>query len=129
MPLDAAHAWLDQAANNLHAAQLLIAGDAYADALYHCQHASAEALKAFLTFHGRTIQEEQTLSDLSLDCLGIDNTLESVVAHAESLTQHEWRFGRAAVAIEPGAAEARREFITAEALVIEIERRLPRLVV
>ncbi|HXJ39672.1 MAG TPA: HEPN domain-containing protein [Bryobacteraceae bacterium] len=124
----AAHTWLDQAHQNLHAASLLIAADAHADALFHCQHASEEALKAFLTFHGRTIQEEQTLSDLSLDCLAIDGTLESVVAHAENLTQHGWRFRDAAAPIEPGIAESRREFITAEALVLEIERRLPRLV-
>jgi HEPN domain-containing protein len=128
MTLDAAHAWLDQARNNLHAATLLIAGDATAEALFHCQHATEEALKAFLTVHGRTIQEEQTLGDLSLDCLGIDSTLETVVAHAENLTQHEWRFRNPLAPFEPGTAEARREFITAEALVLEIERRLPRLV-
>ena len=128
MTPEAAHAWLGQAHQNLHAAKLLIAAESHADALFHCQHASVEALKAFLTFHGRQFQEEQPLNELSLDCLAIDNTLESVVAHAESLTQHEWRFRHAAVPIEPGEAEARREFITAEALVIEIERRVPRLV-
>jgi HEPN domain-containing protein len=128
MSLEAAHSRLDQARDNLHAARLLIAGDATAEALCHCRQATEDALKAFLAFHNRPLQEEQTLSDLSLDCLAIDNTLESVVAHAENITSHEWRFRNPAAPIEPAASEARREFITAEALVLEIERRIPLLV-
>jgi HEPN domain-containing protein len=42
------HGWT--ARRNLRAAKLMIAGDANAEALFHCQQAVEKALKAFLTF-------------------------------------------------------------------------------
>lgn len=49
--LDETHPWLTRARRDLHAAALLIAGEAYEDALFHCQQAAEKAIKAFLTFH------------------------------------------------------------------------------
>jgi HEPN domain-containing protein len=52
--LEETRAWLDHARRDLRAARLLTAGDAHAEALFHCQQAVEKALKAFLTFHQKS---------------------------------------------------------------------------
>jgi HEPN domain-containing protein len=81
-----ARAWLDRARRDLRAAGLLAAGDANAEALFHCQQAVEKALKAFLTFHERAFRKTHDLSDLSPECLAIDDSLQSAVSHSEGLT-------------------------------------------
>jgi HEPN domain-containing protein len=49
--LEETRAWFDRARHDLRSAKLLIAGDEYAEALFHCQQAAEKALKGFLTFH------------------------------------------------------------------------------
>jgi HEPN domain-containing protein len=41
--LDEVRGWLERARRDLRAARLLIAGDAYAEALFHCQQAVEKA--------------------------------------------------------------------------------------
>lgn len=55
-----ARAWLDRARRDLRAARLLIAGEASAEALFHCQQAVERALKAFLTFHQRIFENARS---------------------------------------------------------------------
>ena len=55
-------AWLDRARSDLQAARLPIAGDANAEALFHCQQAVEKALKAFLTFHEKAFRRTHDLS-------------------------------------------------------------------
>jgi len=81
-------AWLDRARSDLQAARLLIAGDADAEALFHCQQAAEKALKGFLTFHGRAFRKTHDLGDLSPECLAIDDSLEAAVSQSEGLTQY-----------------------------------------
>ena len=71
------HVWLDRARRDLRAAKLLIAGDANAEALFHCQQAVEKALKAFLTFHQKPFRKTHDLGDLSMACLAIDDSLRS----------------------------------------------------
>ena len=123
--LEETRAWLDRARRDLHAARLLMAGDAHAEALFHCQQAVEKALKAFLTFHQKPFRKTHDLGDLSPDCLAIDASLESAVADAEGLTQYAWRFRYPGMPYEPDAAEAAEGLQKAEAVVREIERRLP----
>ena len=118
-------AWLDRARRDLRAARLLTAGDANAEALFHCQQAVEKALKALLTFHERTFRKTHDLGDLSLECLAIDDSLQSAVSQAEGLTQYAWRFRYPGMPYEPDSTEAQDGLQRAEAVVLEVERRLP----
>jgi HEPN domain-containing protein len=122
--LEETRAWLDRARRDLRAAELLIAGEAGADALFHYQQAVEKALKAFLTFHQRPFRRTHDLSDLSPECLSIDETHHRVVVNAESLTQYAWGFRYPGAPYEPGVDEVDREFQKARAVVGEIGRRL-----
>lgn len=119
-----ARAWLDRARRDLRAAKLLIAGDANAEALFHCQQAVEKALKAFLTFHERTFRKTHDLGDLSSECLAIDDSLQPAISQAEGLTQYAWRFRYPGEPYEPEAIEAQDGLQKAEAAVGEVERRL-----
>ena len=63
----------------LAGAKLLIAGEANAEALFHCQQAVEKALKAFLTFHEGTFRKTHDLGDLSPECLAIDASLQPAI--------------------------------------------------
>jgi HEPN domain-containing protein len=108
----------------LRAAKLLIAGDANAEALFHCQQAVEKALKAFLTFHERTFRKTHDLGDLSPECLAIDDSLQSAICEAEGLTQYAWRFRYPGEPYEPDSGEAQDGLQKAEVAVGEVERRL-----
>jgi hypothetical protein len=84
-----------------------------------------EALKAFLTFHQRSFRKTHDLGDLSPDCLAIDSTLGLSVSQADSLTQYAWRFRYPGAPYEPDAAEAQEGLQKADAVVLEVELRLP----
>ena len=118
-------AWLDRARRDLLAARLLIAGNANAEALFHCQQAAEKALKAFLTFHQRTFRKTHDLGDLNLECLAIDNSLQAAIFSAEGLTQYAWRFRYPGAPYEPDSTEAQDGLQWAEAAVRGVERRLP----
>jgi HEPN domain-containing protein len=118
-------AWLDRACRDLRAAKLLIAGEANAEALFHCQQAVEKALKAFLTFHERTFRRTHDLGDLGSQCLAFDDSLQPVVSQAEALTQYAWRFRYPGDSYEPDSAEAQEGLEKAEAAVGVVERRLP----
>jgi len=118
-------AWLDRARRDLRAATLLIAGDANTEALFHCQQPAEKAPKAFLTFHESTFRKTHDLGDLSSDCLALDDSLQPAVSQAEGLTQYAWRFRYPGMPYEPDSAEAQDGLRRAEAVVLEVERRLP----
>lgn len=84
-----------------------------------------KALKAFLTFHDRAFRKTHDLSDLSPECLAIDNSLQSAVSQAEGLTQYAWRFRYPGMPYEPDTTEAQDGLQRAEAVVMKVERRLP----
>ena len=123
--LDETRAWVTRARRDLHAADLLIAGRAYEDALFHCQQASEKAIKAFLTFHQKPFRKTHELGNLIKDCLSIDGSLRPALDLADALTKYAWRFRYPGASYEPDAAEAADAFAKAEAVVSEIERRLP----
>jgi HEPN domain-containing protein len=120
-----ARAWLDRARRDLRAARLLIAGSANAEALFHCQQAAEKALKALLTHYELAFRKTHDLGDLSPQCLTIDASLRPVISQAEGLTQYAWRFRYPGAPYEPQATEAHDGLRQAEAVVLEIERRLP----
>jgi HEPN domain-containing protein len=120
--LEETRAWLDRAQRDLRAARLLIAGDANAEALFHCQQAVEKALKAFLTYHQKPFRKTHDLGDLSTHCLAIDDLLESAVGEAEGLTPYAWHFRESRT--NPKHWNSAQGLRKAEAAVQEIERRL-----
>ena len=122
--LDETHAWLERARRDLRAASLLIAGQMYAEALFHCQQAAEKALKGFLTFHQRPFQKTHDLSEVGPECVAIDGSLRSVYDQIKALTEYAWRFRYPGAPYEPDAAEAADGLQKAEMAVHEIERRL-----
>jgi HEPN domain-containing protein len=124
--LDETRGWLDRARSDLRAAKLLIAGKAYAEALFHCQQAAEKALKGFLTFHQKPFRKTHVLGDLSQECLAIDGSLRAALDQTDSLTQYAWRFRYPpGVPYEPEAPEAGDALRKAEIALREIEHRLP----
>lgn len=117
-------AWLDRARRDLRAAGLLIAGDANAEALFHCQQAVEKAFKAFLAFHDRPFRKTHDLGELSPECLAIDVSLQPAVSQAEVLTQYAVRFRYPGAPYEPDSAEAQDGLQRAEAALREVELRL-----
>ena len=117
-------AWLARAWSDLRAASLLIAGDANAEALFHCQQAAEKALKTFLTFHERAFRKTHDLGDLSPQCLEIDDSLRLAVSQAEGLTQYAWQFRYPGTPYEPDSTEAQAGLQKAEAVLREVELRL-----
>lgn len=124
---DEVRPWLDRARRDLHSARLLIAGQEYAEALFHCQQAAGKALKGFLTFHQRSFRKTHDLSELIPDCLVLDASLDSALAQADGLTKYAWRFRYPGAPYEPDEAEAASVLALAEATVRAIESRLPPL--
>jgi HEPN domain-containing protein len=126
--LDETHAWLDRARRDLRSAKVLIAGEEYAGALFHCQQAAERALKGFLTFHQKPFRKIRVLSDLRPECLAIDASLESVFAQADELTKYAWRFHYPGAPYEPDHAQAADGLERAEATVRAMEHRLPPII-
>lgn len=123
--LDESRAWLHRARRDLRAAELLVAGKAFAEALFHCQQAVEKACKAFLTFHQKPFRKTHDLSELSPECLAIDHSLRPAVEGIETLTKYAWRFRYPGGSYEPGEKEALEGLSKAGVAVREIERRLP----
>lgn len=123
--LDETHSWLERARRDLLAAKLLIAGGAYAEALFHCQQAAEKALKGFLTFHQRPFAKTHALNELIPDCLTLDASLQPVFEQVDALSRYAWRFRYPGAPYEPGEAEAADGLEKAQATVREVERRLP----
>jgi HEPN domain-containing protein len=125
LQLDEAHAWLTRAHGDLRAAQLLIAGSAYCEALFHCQQAVEKALKGFLTFHQRPFRKTHVLGELSPACLEIDPSLRPALERTDDLTQYAWRFRYPGAPFAVEMAEANSVVQRAEGAVLAIGSRLP----
>jgi len=122
--LEETRAWLTRARRDLQAAGLLVAGQTYAEALFHCQQAVEKALKGFLTFHQKPFRKTHDLSEVGPECLAIDSSLQPTLAQTDVLTKYAWRFRYPEAPYEPDAAEAADGLQRAEMAVREIERRL-----
>ena len=125
--LEEVSAWLDRARHDLRSAELLLAGEEFGEALFHCQQAAEKALKGFLTFHQRSFPKTHDLSELTPGCVGLDASLGALLVEADALSQYAWRFRYPGAPYEPGRAEAVEAVRYAESVVRAIEARLRRL--
>jgi len=123
--LDETFTWVEKAQRDLQSARLLMAGQEYGNALYHCQQAAEKALKAFLTYHQTPFRKTHELNELFADILAIDHSLQPVLDQANKLSDYAWKFRYPGAPYEPDAAEASEGLQRAELTVREIERRLP----
>ena len=64
MRCDETAAWLNRARRDLGGAAILISGESFAAALFHCQQAVEKALKVFLTFYQIPFRKTHDLGDL-----------------------------------------------------------------
>lgn len=82
-------------------------------------------MKGFLTLYQRPFRKTHDVSELSPDCLSIDSSLRPALAQAEALAKYAWKFRYPGAPYEPDAAEAADGLREAEAVVREIQKRLP----
>lgn len=132
MPLDPefvaeARAWLTRAAGDLRAAQILLDAEPplAADAAFHCQQAAEKALKAFLSWHGRTFRKTHNLGELSLPVLELAPNLEQVLRDASGLTEYAWKFRYPGELEEPTLEECEEAITQARAVYDSIIAELP----
>ena len=116
--------WLDRATADIRAAKLLIAGEAHAAALFHCQQAVQKALKGFLAYNDKPFRKTHDIGDLRAMCLLIDDSLQSVLAGAEELTKYAWLFRYPGAPQDPDPADAADGLAKAELVLREVQRRL-----
>jgi hypothetical protein len=74
--------WLQRAAHDLGAgaADLNVEPPFTGDAVFHAQQAAEKSMKGFLTWHRRIFRKTHNLTELDTMCVGMDATLDSVVA-------------------------------------------------
>ena len=123
--LDETRAWLVRAHRDIRSADVLIAAEMHAEALFHCQQALEKALKAFLAFHQRPFRKTHELKELAPDILAIEASLQVPVEQADALSKYAWRFRYPGELYEPDAAEAAQVLLQATEIVRAIESRLP----
>ena len=60
----------------------------WGNALFFCQQAAEKSLKAFLTFHDRTLRRTHDIEQLGETCCLIDGTLASLLEEADVLSEY-----------------------------------------
>lgn len=126
--LEDARAWLDKAALDLRAAELLVgASDAglLGNAAFHAQQAAEKALKAFLAWHDEPFRKTHSIEELRKACVAIAPELATAIDGAVPLTEYAWKFRYPGDAGEPTPEETERALESARALVRAIEAHLP----
>lgn len=93
-PASAAKAWMVKAWRDLETARRAVIGEPpfYDVAVYHCQQAAENAVKAFLVHHGKPYEkthDTEVLTDLAGE---IDSMFSQLTDAADALTPYATRF-------------------------------------
>ena len=115
--------WLQQAAKDRNAAQLLLEAEP-SRSVFFSQQAAEKATKAFLTFHQVVFRKTHDLKDLGSQCATVDPSLEPILGDVEELTDYASAFRYPDAPYEPDAAEAAGALEVASKLCDEIRRRI-----
>jgi HEPN domain-containing protein len=89
--LEDARGWLEKAALDLRAAELLVgSSDAglLGNAAFHAQQAAEKALKAFLAWHDEPFRKTHSIEKLRKACVAIAPDLATVIDAAVPLTEY-----------------------------------------
>ena len=86
--------WFTKAAQDLRAAEVLLAADPplLGEAAYHCQQAGEKALKGFLSWHDIPFGKTHDLAAIGGLCVTNDPSLESLCQRADRLSVFAWAF-------------------------------------
>lgn len=115
--------WLQQAAKDRNAAQLLLEAEP-SRSVFFSQQAAEKATEAFLTFHQVIFRKTHDLKDLGSQCVTVDPSLEPILGDVEDLTDYASAFRYPDAPYEPDAAEAAEALAVALKLCDEIRRRI-----
>jgi HEPN domain-containing protein len=97
-----AHDWLGKAADDLGSCRALMVSGYWGNALFFCQQAAEKSLKAFLTFHDRTLRRTHDIEQLGETCCLIDGTLASLLEEADVLSEYAWKLRYPGAQYTPG---------------------------
>ena len=124
--LDEARQWLRYAAEDLEAAEVLMAAPSpkARQALFHAQQTVEKALKAFLISNNRKYPLTHSLNVLLDLCAEMDPALRPTAGPALRLTQFAARFRYPGEEEEPGMQEAREGIAAARAVYLAVSDRL-----
>jgi HEPN domain-containing protein len=119
--------WLQRAAHDLGAgaADLNVEPPFTGDAVFHAQQAAEKSMKGFLTWHRRIFRKTHNLTELGTMCVGMDATLDSVVARAAELTDYAWKYRYPGEPSEPDREEAESALKLAREVYDAVLERLP----
>ena len=117
--------WLLKAADDLGSGRVLEASGHEATALYHCQQAGEQSLKAWLTFQDQAFRKTHNLKELGDACARLDPSLTSLADEADALTDYAWklRYPGAPYVVDPQEMEAM--LTLAGRILAEVQLRLP----
>ena len=97
-----AHDWLGKAADDLGSCRALMVSGYWGNALFFCQQAAEKSLKAFLTFHDRTLRRTHDIEQLGETCCLIDGTLASLLEEADVLSEYALKLRYPGAQYTPG---------------------------
>jgi HEPN domain-containing protein len=117
--------WLGKAAEDLASARVLIDSNHFAGALFFCQQTAEKSLKAFLTWHERTLRRTHDVEELGKDCQAIDRTLAVLLEEADVLSDYAWKLRYPGAPYTPAWEEAETMFGIAGRVFHEVQSRLP----
>jgi len=117
--------WFRKAQHDIRAAELLMSDPLVDEVSFHCQQAVEKCLKGFLFWHGQPFKKTHDLNLLSLDCIGIDASLQPILAATASLTQYAVEYRYPGPLMHPTEVEARDLIDLAKQIHGEIAGRLP----
>jgi len=84
--------WLGIVDQDLKSAKLLLKGEIFSTAVYHCQQAAEKALKAYLAFKNNKITKTHDLTKLVESCSQFDIKFEKLYSDAEHLKPFATKF-------------------------------------
>ena len=84
--------WLGIVDRDLKSAKLLLKGEVFSTAVYHCQQAAEKALKAYLAFKNHKITKTHDLTKLVESCSQFDIKFETLYSDAEHLKPFATKF-------------------------------------
>jgi len=125
--VDETGAWLVRAADDLRAADLMLAASPplAGTAVFHAQQAAEKAMKGFLTWHSRLFRKTHNLTEIGGLCVEVDPTLESLLRRAAMLTDFVWRYRYPGESTEPPLSEAQDALALAREVYDAVLVRLP----
>ena len=132
MPLDPVkvtetNGWLSKAEVDLRAGEheRTAVPPITSDIVFHAQQLVEKSLKGFLSWYDTPFRKTHNLVELGEQCVNLDNTLETLLRSAATLTEYAWKFRYPGDPEEPTIEEADDAFALAKLVFKAILEHLP----